>query len=66
MNPADAATRVITVAKLKEVKDWFNGPEFLKHRDDSWPEQPPEPGQDLENILPETITGLNKTARKYQ
>jgi hypothetical protein len=61
MNPADAATRGITVAKLKEAKEWFNGPEFLKHSDDSWPEQPPEPGRDLKNILPETITGLNKT-----
>jgi hypothetical protein len=61
MNPADAATRGITVAKLKEAKEWFNGPEFLKHSDDSWPEQPPEPGRYLKNILPETIPGLNKT-----
>jgi hypothetical protein len=61
MNPVDAATRGITVAKLKEAKEWFNGPEFLKHSDDSWPEQPPEPGRDLENILSEKITGLKKT-----
>jgi hypothetical protein len=61
MNPVNAATRGITVAKLKEAKEWFNGPEFLKHSDDLWPEQPPEPGRDLENILPETITGLKKT-----
>jgi hypothetical protein len=31
MNPADAATRGNTVAKLKEAKEWFNGPQFLKH-----------------------------------
>jgi hypothetical protein len=52
--------RGITVAKLKETKEWFNGLEFLTHQDDSWPEQPPEPGRDLANILPETITGLKK------
>jgi hypothetical protein len=43
MNPADAATRGISVAKLKKTKEWFNGPEFLTHQDDSWPEQTSKP-----------------------
>jgi hypothetical protein len=61
MNPADTTMRGITVDKLKETKEWFNGREFLTHQDDSWPEQLLDPGQDLANILPKTITGLKKT-----
>jgi hypothetical protein len=29
-----------------------------------WPEQSPEPGRDLADILPETITGLKKIKKK--
>jgi hypothetical protein len=65
MTPAVAATRGITVTKLKEAKEWFNGLEFLTHRVDLWPDQPPEPGRDLVNILPETITGLKKTRHRH-
>jgi hypothetical protein len=61
LNPADAATRGLTVTKLKETTTWFSGPQFLYQDKDMWPQQPPEPGRDLANILPETITGLKKT-----
>jgi hypothetical protein len=60
MNPADAATRGLTVEKLKVTTNWIEGPEFLTKERGSWPEQPPEPGQDLANILPETISGLKR------
>jgi hypothetical protein len=61
LNPADAATRGLTVEKLKEAKNWLLGPDFLKTQEDMWPVQPPEPGRDLADIIPETITGLKKT-----
>jgi hypothetical protein len=61
LNPADAATRGLTVTKLKEATTWFSGPQFLYQQEDMWPQQPPEPGRDLAHILPETITGLKKT-----
>jgi hypothetical protein len=60
MNPADAATRGLTVEKLKVTTNWLEGPEFLTKERGSWPEQPPEPGQELANILPETISGLKR------
>jgi ribonuclease HI len=43
LNPADAATRGLTEEKLKEVKNWLLGPDFLKTQEDMWPVQPPEP-----------------------
>jgi hypothetical protein len=61
INPADAATRGLTVVKLIETESWTQGPEFLKRSEETWPEQPPEPGRDLANILTDTITGLKKT-----
>jgi hypothetical protein len=61
LNPADAATRGLTVTKLKVATTWFSGPQFLYQQEDMWPQQPPEPGRDRANILPETITGLKKT-----
>jgi hypothetical protein len=57
LNPADAATRGLRVTKLKEATTWFLGPQFLYQEEDMWRQQPPEPGRDLANILPETITG---------
>jgi hypothetical protein len=60
MNPADAATRGLTVEKLKVTTNWLEGPEFLTTERGLWPEQPPEPGWNLADILPETITGLKK------
>jgi ribonuclease HI len=59
-NPADAATRGLTVIKLLEAKSWLEGPEFLYQQESAWPQQPPEPGRDQTDILPETITGLKK------
>jgi hypothetical protein len=60
INPADAATRGLTVVKLTETESWTQGPEFLKRSEETWPKQPPEPGRDLAYILPDTITGLKK------
>jgi hypothetical protein len=60
MNPADAATRGLTVERLKVNTNWLEGPEFLTFERGLWPEQPPEPGRNLADILPETITGLKK------
>jgi hypothetical protein len=61
MNPADAATRGLTIEKLKVTTNWLEGPEFLTTERGLWPELPPEPGRNLADILPETITGLKKT-----
>jgi hypothetical protein len=60
MNPVDAATGGLTVEKLKVTTNWLVGPEFLTTERGSWPEQQPEPGRDLANILPETISGLKR------
>jgi hypothetical protein len=63
-NPADAATRVLTVIKLLEAKSWLDGPDFLYQQESAWPEQLPEPGRDLADILPELITGLKKLKKR--
>jgi hypothetical protein len=61
VNPTDAATRGLTVIQLKEARSWIKGPDFLKQPEGTWPEQPQEPGRDLANLSPDSITGLKKT-----
>jgi hypothetical protein len=57
-------TRGLTIIKLLEAKSWLDGPDLLYQQESAWPEQPPEPGRDLADILPETITGLKKKKKK--
>jgi hypothetical protein len=61
VNPVDTDTRGLTVIQLKEARSWTQGLEFLKQLEGMWPEQPQEPGCDLANLLPDTITGQKKT-----
>ena len=35
-NPADSASRVLNTAKEAKIKQWFEGPPFLKLPKDSW------------------------------
>jgi hypothetical protein len=44
LNPADAARRVLTVSKLKDPTSWLLGPTFLHKTEETWPQQPMEPG----------------------
>jgi hypothetical protein len=62
-NPADAATRGMTVQQLKDHKSWLGRPEFLLLSADKWPKQP-EPSTDVFcNLLPETKEGIRVDSR---
>ena len=39
LNPADACSRGASGAKLCELSSWWDGPEFLKGTNGTWPEQ---------------------------
>lgn len=38
-NPADHASRGVSIAKFLDLQDWFNGPKFLWQTESSWPKQ---------------------------
>ena len=40
LNPADDATRGLTVAEIMENNRWLRGPEFLWKEEDNWPLRP--------------------------
>jgi hypothetical protein len=62
-NPADAATRGMTVRQLKDHKSWLGGPGFLLLSADKCPKQP-EPSTDVFcNLLPETKEGIRVESR---
>jgi hypothetical protein len=58
LNPADAATRGMTVKLMRLQTTWLERPEFLRLDKNGWPDQP-EPATDIyADILPETLQGV--------
>ena len=39
-NPADSASRGLKPTEVKKIDQWFNGPEFLRNEEDTWPKFP--------------------------
>jgi ribonuclease HI len=64
INPADAATRGITVAELRNNRSWLHGPSFLYNQHDEWPAQPDAATDIYAELLPETLEGV-KRDKKY-
>jgi hypothetical protein len=57
-NPADAATRGMTVKGLRLHTEWMEGPDFLVQEQNTWPNQP-EPATNIyADLLPETMQGV--------
>jgi hypothetical protein len=66
INPADAATRGITVAELRAHKNWLHGPDFLYNQHKEWPTQP-EPATDVyAELLPETLEGVKRDKKEMR
>ncbi|KAK3737962.1 hypothetical protein QZH41_000763 [Actinostola sp. cb2023] len=45
LNPADEASRGMTVDAFLHNKRWTDGPDFLKQSEETWPQRPPDMGQ---------------------
>jgi ribonuclease HI len=60
INPADAATRGITVAELRNNKNWLHGPGFLYNQHNEWPTQPEAATDIYAELLPETLEGVKR------
>ncbi|KAK3712224.1 hypothetical protein QZH41_009770, partial [Actinostola sp. cb2023] len=45
LNPADEASRGMTVDAFLHKKRWTDGPDFLKQSEETWPQRPPDMGQ---------------------
>ncbi len=58
LNPSDLGTRGASAAKLQHCTLWWEGPEFLKEDQDSWPEQPSELKPAEEAIVEEKSPSL--------
>ena len=50
LNPADLPSRGCSAEELSRNQTWWSGPEFLKHSEESWPEQPLSSGIDNEKV----------------
>lgn len=48
LNPADHGSRGIPPEQLKDLKQWWEGPEFLQNDESMWPEQTHDIKTDLE------------------
>ena len=64
-NPADTATRDISLQDLIKNKQWWKGPEFLLHSETNWPPEfkaPSEPTEAVSNELKKLFCGeIHKT-----
>ncbi|XP_063766006.1 uncharacterized protein LOC134882305 [Eleginops maclovinus] len=57
-NPADDITRGKTLSQLAECPHWFQGPDFLRQPETSWPEQPSgNPAEVPEEMRKQTFCG---------
>jgi hypothetical protein len=62
-NPANAATRGMTVGQLKDHKSWLGGQEFRLLSVDHWPKQPESSTDVFCDLLPETKEGIRVDSR---
>ena len=53
LNPADDASRGISIDEMNVNSRWFNGPQFLTQRENSWPVDPNLRQQELTDEDPE-------------
>jgi hypothetical protein len=60
INPADAATRGITVSELRTHKNWLHGPDFLYNQHNEWPSQPEAATDIYAELLSETLEGVKR------
>jgi hypothetical protein len=60
INPANAATRGITVAELRAHKNWLHGPDFLYTQQNEWLMQPKAATDVYAELLPETLKGVKR------
>ena len=58
LNPADLPSRGCNAEELSKNQTWWSGPEFLKHSEESWPEQPLTNGIDNEEVA---LSEMRKT-----
>ncbi len=58
LNPADLPSRGCTGDELSKYQTWWNGPQFLKHSEENWPEQPHSSGIDNEEVA---LSEMRKT-----
>jgi len=49
LNPADDASRGMTVEAITESNRWIRGPDFLWQNEENWPKRPPVMDQDTED-----------------
>ena len=59
LNPADLPSRGCSAEELSRNQTWWSGPEFLKHSEESWPEQPLSSGIDNEEV---SLSEVRKTS----
>jgi hypothetical protein len=60
INPADAATRGITVEELRNHKSWLHRLGFLYNQHNEWPRQPEAATDIYAELLPETLEGVKR------
>jgi hypothetical protein len=58
LNPVDLPSRGCSAGELSKNQTWWSGPEFLKHSQESWPEQPLTNGIDNEEVA---LSEMRKT-----
>ncbi|KAK3744013.1 hypothetical protein QZH41_004823 [Actinostola sp. cb2023] len=61
LNPADEASRGMTVDAFLHNKRWTDGPDFLKQSEETWPQRPPDMGQ-IPNDDPEVKKSIEAFA----
>jgi hypothetical protein len=66
INPADAATRGVTVAELEARKNWLHGPEFLYNQHNEWPTQPEAATDFYAELLPEALEGVRRDKKEMR
>ena len=62
-NPGDDASRGLSADELLNNDRWVHGPQFLKHEESEWPNQPVFSASDLEGRLELKISPLSFSTR---
>jgi hypothetical protein len=66
INPADAATRRVSVAELRTHKNWLHETDFLYNQHDEWPTQPEAATDIYAELLPEALKGVRRDKREMR
>ena len=57
-NPADDLSRGMSAKDLAETTRWWEGPEFIKQNEESWPKQPLKYDNSVREVINEKIMGV--------